>query len=92
MIAMRAILARDPSSQEPTRSRTAAPLVAGLNIGQPSNVSMRRNRVFGNVVGIEASNSSDVKLLANEAWYNTNGIPVVLLPPETTLSPATASS
>ncbi len=75
-----AILAPDPSSQAPTRSRTAAPLVAGLYIGQSSNVSMRRNRVFGNVVGIEASNSSDVKLLANEAWYHTNGILAVLLP------------
>jgi hypothetical protein len=31
-------------------------------------------------VGIEASNSSHVRLLANEAYDNTNGILVVLLP------------
>lgn len=53
---------------------------AGLYIGQSSSVTMRQNKVYGNVVGIEASNSSDVKLLANEAWDNTNGILAVLLP------------
>jgi len=53
---------------------------AGLYVGQSRNVTMRRNVVYGNVVGIEASNSSDIKLLANEAYDNTNGILVVLLP------------
>jgi len=53
---------------------------AGLYIGQSRAVTMRRNVVFGNVVGIEASNSSDIKLLANDAHDNTNGILVVLLP------------
>lgn len=53
---------------------------AGLYIGQSSSVTMRQNRVFRNVVGIEASNSSNVKLQANEAWDNTNGILAVLLP------------
>lgn len=53
---------------------------AGLYIGQSTNVTMRHNQVFGNVVGIEASNSSDIKVLANEAWDNTNGILAVLLP------------
>jgi parallel beta-helix repeat protein len=53
---------------------------AGLYVGQSRDVTMRRNVVYGNVVGIEASNSSDVRLLANEAYDNTNGILVVLLP------------
>ena len=53
---------------------------AGLYVGQSRGVTMRRNVVYGNVVGIEASNSSDIKLLANEAYDNTNGILVVLLP------------
>lgn len=53
---------------------------AGLYVGQSANVTMRNNRVFGNVVGIEASNSSNIKLLHNEAWDNTNGILAVLLP------------
>ena len=53
---------------------------AGLYVGQSQGVVMRRNVVHGNVVGIEASNSSDIKLLANEAYDNTNGILVVLLP------------
>jgi parallel beta-helix repeat protein len=53
---------------------------AGLYVGQSRDVTMRRNVVHGNVVGIEASNSSGIKLLANEAYDNTNGILVVLLP------------
>ncbi len=53
---------------------------AGLYVGQSQGITMRRNVVFGNVVGIEASNSSDIKLLANDAYDNTNGILVVLLP------------
>jgi len=53
---------------------------AGLYVGQSRNVTMRSNVVYGNVVGIEASNSSGIKLLANEAYDNTNGILVVLLP------------
>jgi len=53
---------------------------AGLYVGQSRSITMRRNVVFGNVVGIEASNSSDIKLLANDAHDNTNGILVVLLP------------
>lgn len=53
---------------------------AGLYVGQSQSITMRRNVVFGNVVGIEASNSSDIKLLANDAHDNTNGILVVLLP------------
>lgn len=53
---------------------------AGLYVGQSEAITMRRNVVFANVVGIEASNSSDIKLLANDAHDNTNGILVVLLP------------
>jgi parallel beta-helix repeat protein len=53
---------------------------AGLYVGQSRSITMRGNVVFENVVGIEASNSSDIKLLANDAHDNTNGILVVLLP------------
>jgi len=53
---------------------------AGFYVGQARNVTMRQNLAHGNVVGIEASNSSGVKLLANEARDNANGILVVLLP------------
>ena len=53
---------------------------AGFYVGQAANVTMRQNLAHGNVVGIEASNSSGVKLLANEARDNSNGILVVLLP------------
>ena len=53
---------------------------AGFYVGQATNVTMRQNLAHGNVVGIEASNSSGVKLLANEARDNSNGILVVLLP------------
>jgi parallel beta-helix repeat protein len=53
---------------------------AGLYVGQGRGVTMRGNVVFGNVVGIEASNSSEIKLLGNRAYDNTNGILVVLLP------------
>ena len=53
---------------------------AGLYVGQSRSVTMRQNVTYGNVVGIEASNSSDIKLLANESYDNTNGILVVLLP------------
>jgi parallel beta-helix repeat protein len=52
---------------------------AGFYVGQAANVIMRQNLAQGNVVGIEASNSSGVKLLANEARDNSNGILVVLL-------------
>ena len=53
---------------------------AGFYVGQAANVTMRQNLAHGNVVGIEASNSTGVKLLANEARDNSNGILVVLLP------------
>ena len=53
---------------------------AGFYVGQARNVTMRQNLAHGNVVGIEASNSSSVKLLGNEARDNANGILVVLLP------------
>ena len=53
---------------------------AGFYVGQATNVTMRQNLAYGNVVGIEASNSSGVKLLANESRDNSNGILVVLLP------------
>ena len=53
---------------------------AGFYVGQAQNVTMRQNLAHGNVVGIEASKSSGVKLLGNEARDNANGILVVLLP------------
>ncbi|HEV2129709.1 MAG TPA: parallel beta-helix domain-containing protein [Longimicrobiaceae bacterium] len=54
---------------------------AGLYIGQSEHVSMLLNSVFGNVIGIEISNSKYVAAHRNEAYENTIGIFAVLLPP-----------
>jgi parallel beta-helix repeat protein len=54
---------------------------AGLYIGQSEHVSMLLNSVFGNVIGIEISNSKYVLAHRNEAYDNTIGIFAVLLPP-----------
>ena len=53
---------------------------AGLYVGQSSDVMLRRNTARGNVLGIEIENSTNVKVVANEAFDNTVGVMVVLLP------------
>lgn len=54
---------------------------AGLYIGQSERVQMHQNTVFGNVIGIEISNSIGILARRNEAFNNTIGILAVLLPP-----------
>jgi parallel beta-helix repeat protein len=62
------------------RSTASGHADAGLYVGRSRGVTLRRNVVSENVVGIEASNASDLKLLANAAFDNSNGILAVLLP------------
>jgi parallel beta-helix repeat protein len=54
---------------------------AGLYIGQSENVRMVHNTAFGNVIGIEISNSTDIVARHNHAYDNSIGILAVLLPP-----------
>jgi parallel beta-helix repeat protein len=53
---------------------------AGIYLGQSATGIVRHNKAYGNVVGIEAENSTDVAIYDNEAWDNTCGILVVNLP------------
>jgi parallel beta-helix repeat protein len=53
---------------------------AGIYLGQSSTGVVRRNKAHGNVIGIEAENSTDVELYDNEAWDNSCGMLIVNLP------------
>jgi parallel beta-helix repeat protein len=53
---------------------------AGIYLGQSTTGIVRHNKAYGNVIGIEAENSTDVAIYDNEAWDNTCGILVVSLP------------
>jgi parallel beta-helix repeat protein len=53
---------------------------AGIYVGQSERVTVAASVARGNVIGIEIENSSDVRVLANEASDNTAGVLVVLLP------------
>jgi parallel beta-helix repeat protein len=53
---------------------------AGIYLGQSTNGVVRHNKAYGNVIGIEAENSTGVAIYDNEAWDNTCGILVVSLP------------
>ena len=53
---------------------------AGVYAGQSERVVIRGNEVFANVLGIEAENTLDVEIYDNNAYDNTLGILVVLLP------------
>lgn len=53
---------------------------AGIYVGQCNQVIVRRNKVHGNVAGIEIENSNDSEVYENEAWDNTSGILVFTLP------------
>lgn len=52
----------------------------GIYVGQSRNVRVRWSAAFGNVIGFEVENSSDVRVTDNEAYDNVAGILVVLLP------------
>lgn len=53
---------------------------AGAYVGQSSNIIVRRNKVYGNVAGIEIENSTDAEVYENEAYDNAAGILVFNLP------------
>lgn len=53
---------------------------AGIYVGLSENVDIRTSVAHGNVNGFEIENSSDIRATANEAYGNTAGILVVLLP------------
>lgn len=53
---------------------------AGIYVGQCEQAIVRRNKVYGNVAGIEIENSLDAEVYENEAYDNTAGILVFTLP------------
>ena len=53
---------------------------AGIYVGQSRNIIVRRNKVFGNVSGIQVENSDHSEVYENEAFENTAGIFVHDLP------------
>ncbi len=53
---------------------------AGIYVGQSSNVTIRKNKVYWNVAGIESENSENVIIDSNEAFENTGGILIFDLP------------
>lgn len=53
---------------------------AGIYLGQSERGIVRRVTAYKNVIGIEVENSSDVEVYDNEAYGNTTGIFVPLLP------------
>lgn len=53
---------------------------AGIYVGQSDTILVRDNVVHGNVAGIEIENSTDAEVVNNEAYDNTAGILVFVLP------------
>ena len=53
---------------------------AGIYAGQSSDVTIRNNKAYGNVLGIEAENTVNTAIYNNESYDNVLGILVVLLP------------
>ena len=53
---------------------------AGAYVGQCNQAIVRRNKVHGNVAGIEIENTTDAEVYDNEAWDNSSGILVFTLP------------
>ncbi len=53
---------------------------AGFYVGQGTDAVMRHNEAFGNVIGIEVSTASRVRVVDNVAHDNSTGILVVLQP------------
>jgi len=52
----------------------------GIYVGQSSDVEMNFNTAFGNVLGLEIENSSNVTASKNQCYDNSAGILVSLLP------------
>lgn len=53
---------------------------AGIYVGQCEKAIVRNNKVHGCVAGIESENTIDMEVYGNEAWDNTAGILVFVLP------------
>jgi len=53
---------------------------AGIYVGQSEGIIVRDNVVHGNVAGIEIENSDDADVYGNEAYDNTAGILIFVLP------------
>lgn len=53
---------------------------AGIYVGQCENAIVRNNKVHGCVAGIESENTTDMEVYGNEAYDNTAGILVFVLP------------
>ena len=53
---------------------------AGIYVGQCENALVRDNVTYGNVAGIEIENTLDSEVVGNEAYDNTAGILVFVLP------------
>ncbi len=53
---------------------------AGIYVGQSEQALVRNNLVHGNVAGIEFENTTDCEAYGNEAYDNTAGILVFVLP------------
>ena len=53
---------------------------AGIYVGQSQNVTVKNNKAFFNVAGIESENSSQVEIYNNEIYHNTGGLLIFNLP------------
>lgn len=53
---------------------------AGFYVGQARDIKLAHNTAFGNVIGIEVSNSDDILVIHNTAYGNSAGILTALLP------------
>ena len=53
---------------------------AGIYVGQSKNVTVRNNKAYFNVAGIESENSSKVEIYNNEIFNNTGGLLIFNLP------------
>jgi parallel beta-helix repeat protein len=52
----------------------------GIYVGQSNDVTVRGSTAFGNVVGFDVENCSDVRVVGNDSHDNAAGILVTLLP------------
>ena len=53
---------------------------AGIYVGQSQNVTVKNNKAYFNVAGIESENSSQVEIYDNEIYHNTGGLLIFNLP------------
>jgi len=53
---------------------------AGVYVGQSKDIVMRNNLAYDNVAGMEIENSVNAEAYGNEAWGNTGGLLIFVLP------------